>query len=1019
MRLIQQSLNQRKIVMLLVMIAVILGALSYLDLPRQEDPDFSVGYATIVTSYPGAAPQEVEQLVSKVLEEKLLTISEIKIVSSNSFNNFSSISLQLEPGVDKDKVWDEVRNRISDAKANLPEGAEEPVLNTKLLDTVGFVIALSSEEQSYSRLDEAGKDLKKKIEQIHGVGEVELIGVPEDRITVALDLQRLALRHIYPSQVLEALGKSNPSIPGGMVEVEGIDYALRPEGQFRSIDDVAGSIVTMSPNQRPVYLKDVASVYRESLEEKEAIRLNGKKAVIVTVSFKENLDVGSLGREVRKEIKAFQQNLPSSINVETVIDQPLGVDARLSGFTSSLLLGMALVGFIIFVSLGSRNALVVALAIPTSIFISFAFMGYFGVKLHQVSIVSLVIALGMVVDNAIVVSDNITRKLDEGYPALEAAKAGTTEVARPIISSTFTTVAAFIPLFLMQGETGEYVRMIPFVVSLALIASLLIALFVTPVFSFWLIRADRQKKDFMGWGTKVLDKYIATVKLVLRYKTTTLVITLVALGLSLAMIPWLGLQFFPKAERSQFVIDFYAPGGTQLKDTLRAVEEIEQELAKEPSIKSYIAFVGRGSPKFYYNIFSGGESPNYAQLVVNVKEEDLAEVPGIVAGLQRNLKEKIALGQVEVLELEQGPPVGAPISIKIKGEDIDQLREIASEVKDILKETEGTSSVRDSMGYERLQMKVKLDEEVLKLYGLDKETVAWTLRVAFQGEKAGTLIEGDEEREIFVKMSSEETGIEQVRESVFPTKDGRPIPFRAIGEVEPEWNLSGISRENGSRNIVVRSQVEEGFLPYEVMESFKGRLLNLDLPPGYTIEMGGENEERDESFASLGSATIIAVVLIYLILVLEFNSLSQPLLIVISIPLTLIGAVLGLLITGNPIGFMAFMGLVSLSGIVVNNAIVLLEFINEHRKELSVEEAVVEACRARLRPILLTTFTTIGGIFPLALTGGTLWAPMGYVIIFGLLVSTLLTLVIFPLLYVLSERLRSRIGKTSKVSVEG
>jgi multidrug efflux pump subunit AcrB len=780
---------------------------------------------------------------------------------------------------------------------------------------------------------------------------------------------------------------------------------VRVSGQFERIEDIRETIVG-SKNAKPIYLKNVAEVRRALKEPAYIARFKGTCSIFLTVTQKEGTNVLRLGEQANAVLARMREALPKDLSAEVVFHQPDQVAERLSTFQSNLLIGMLLVGFLVFLFMGLRMSLIVMTAIPLSMLIAFGCMHSAGVALEQISIAALIIALGMLVDNAIVVTENIHRLIEAGKSRREATSEGATEVGWAVTAATATTIAAFIPLMLMTGDTGAFIRSIPYTVSFALLASLLVAMTVTPLLCYRLLKPTDKEGRLVAAIRMFIDRFYSRfLGTVLRRRGMVLCAVFVAFVGTMSLASHIGVEFFPKAERPQFLIDVVMPEGTSFDATDGMTRSIEDVLIREPSVLNFAANVGKGNPRIYYNVFRRSEATNYAQILVNLKTGASSLSAAEMIGKLRREFRDVTDGRIEMREFEQGPPIGAPVAIRISGDEVGVLRGLAGEVADRLSGIEGAVNVDNNLKTAGMDVEVHINRDKARILGLPNHTIARTVRAAISGETATTFREKGQELDVVVRFPKRGgKGYADLDRIYLPSLSGAQIPLSQVAQVRFMEGTSRILHRDRTRTATVRADLE-GRLADEVVSDLKKALGDLPLPEGYAIEFGGETEERDKPFRSLLRAMLIAIIAIYGILVLQFNSFSQPLVILVAVPLAFIGAIGALFITGNPFGFMAFVGAVSLSGVVVNDAIVLIDFTNHLRKRgASIREAVIQAGRTRFVPVILTTVTTIGGLLPLTLRGGTLWAPMGWTIIGGLAFATVLTLLIVPVLYSLIAR---------------
>ncbi len=993
------ALAYRSFTSLVVVLAILGGMIGMVLLPRQEDPDVSPPWATVVVPYPGATAQQVETLIVRPVEQRIQEITGIKNLYSYARPGAAVLVIHLEDGVDRDKAWSDLRRKASDVRSELPPEIGQIEINTTMADTVTMLITVAGPYE-HGRLAQFGRDLQRKIEIVPAVGRVELIGVPAEEVFVGLQVRSFVHSGITPWQVVGALKEQGGVLPGGKLQMGGLSYPLEVMAGFRSLSDVQRVVVGVSEQGHPVMLMDVANVAKGIVADSPLVRSNGLPAVVVAVTARENTNITTMGQRVREIVSRFKEELPAGMDVRIIADQPAAVDKRLASLGRNLVSGMSVVVLIVAIAMGLRNALVVSTVIPVSVIISTGMMYLLGIKIHQVSIAAIIIALGMLVDNAIVVVDNINRHRQEGKGRHEAVVLGFQEVGAPILTATLTTVAAFIPLMLMSGDVGDFVRSIPQVVTISLLASLVIAATFVPLLSFWLLRDGRQYGN--GAFSILLGVYSKALRSCLARPKLTVGAGVLALAISLGGLPLLGLQFFPPGDRQEIIVEVWSPRGSPLVKTDGLVGEVERMIEGMEGVDGYTVFIGRGIPKFYYNLIPVANSSNLAQFLVNVRKD--AKVEEVSSRLRAGARDVEHVGQIQVRRLEQGPPAGAAISIRIKGEDTEQLRILAAQTRQRISGIAGIVNIDDDYT-EAPQISLKVDQDRARFLGISDMDISRTVRLITDGVQVGTIFTGDRQLPVMARLITTEQGIGGIAEvPVHRLNGGGWVSMAEVADYTMEWQLGQIIRHNGTRAVTVRSDVS-GRLTADVQREVLAAINSMSLPQGYSVQLVGENADRDTSFRSLGKAAIFAVMLIYILLVLQFNSLKQPLIVLATIPMALIGTVLGLGLTGYPIGFMALLGVVSLCGIVVNNAIVLVDFINNRRRQgYGLTESLVDGCEKRLCPVLLTTITTTGGLLPLTLSGGSLWGPLGWALIGGLSISTVLTLLVVPCLYYLTER---------------
>ena len=1009
------ALRRPRVVVLTTILLVLFGALSYLSLPRQENPTIEDRHCAITTFLPGSEPEKVELLITKVLEEKIAEVDDIEDIFSTSSHGVSWIMLELEKSAPIGDRFQQIRDKAQEARSLLPATASEPQVDTEQLRTNTIVLAVTGDDVAPLVLRKQAKEFKRALENLAGVRRVRWVGQPVEELDVQVDLRKLSQKNLTLPHVVSALSARNILLPGGELDMGTVTLPIRTTGAYTSAAEVGATYLGAAANGLPIRLADVATVQRGLAEQTVRVRTIGVPAIALAVEMLPRRSAILLGERVSQLIAEWEPSLPEGVRINVIADEPTYVRDRITLLTNNLLVGMSLVVALIILGMGWRSGAIVSISIPLSLIIAMGGLSLAGIALHQISIAALVIAVGLVVDEAIVVSDNIQRHLDEGASPREAAIQGLGEIHTAILAGAATTVAAFIPLALMGGDIGDFIRSIPIAVSIMLLASVSVAHFFTPLFATGLhswarrhgLRARKERHRFEPIYRRMVNTVCAHTRIALLAFVGAFSLTIVALGL---MNP----IFFPTADRHQFLIRVWLPSGSPVEETEAAVVQIERRLAETPEVADWTAFVGADAPKFYYNEFEDAESENKAMIIVNTKDSvPVRATAHVVARLDAYFSNEIVGAQIRVKELQQGYGGGADIEIYVLGDDLEVLRDLGVKIRDIAKAVPGTVNVRDSFGYDPLTLEAKVDDAKANLLGITHLDVATTLRTAIDGVVATTFREDDEEIDIRVRQAARQrrdvADLETLQ--IFSPKAGRTVPLSHVASLTPTWTTRYIQRYGRQREAEVSAEVE-GRNAVEVTRDIE-RAVNeqVALPPGYSVQYFGEIKEIRESFLSLARAALVAVFFIYIILVVQFDSLAQPLLIVMAIPMALIGAVWGLILTGQALGFMSFLGMIALTGIVVNDSIVLLDYINTlRRRGYELDDAVITGATTRLRPVILTTVTTIGGLLPLSLTGGAFWAPFGFAMIFGLAASTLLTLLVQPAAYLTLARFQQRRG---------
>jgi multidrug efflux pump subunit AcrB len=989
-------LRYYRVSVLVVAGLLVSGLWSLISLPRSEDPEFDVFDARVVATFPGADPETVEALVTRPIEEAVLELDEVETVQSNSIAGIVMLAITLRPDVTPADAVQTIRETVDEIRPDLPDSVNEPVVEGFTTADIPTVLLAVSGLDEILALDGWASKIRDTLKEVEGVARVDLDGLPERRIMVDVDNARLAQLRIPLARIVEVLQLENAAIPGGTLDVGATRYLLDNGNEFRDLEQIRATVIGRFGDSL-VTIRDIAAVRDTTEDPYYLVRHNAHPALMLSVVKRPGSNTVTVARRVTQAIEDLRPTLPDTLELDVLNDRGESVSQLLGALGWNAAGGGVIVILMVGFFLGRRQGFVVSVSIPLSVLLALTAMRLTGVDLNQVSIFGLVLALGMLVDSSLVVVENIGRHLDAGDALRQAVVIGVDEVKTPVMASTLTTVAAFVPMLLLEGNMGAFIAGLPLSVIYALVGSLLVALTVIPLLCYTLWRSFPPTAATETESSKALDFYTEIVKWALRHRPTTLALATILFGLSLATIPILGFQLFPKAEKSFFFVNIRLPGGASLATTDSVTAQVEALLEDKPEVRSFTTNIGKGSPLVYYNVARERRKTNFAQILVNLHEEN-AET--FVSHMASELA-SIAGAAVESKIFEQGFVGAAPIQIRILGPDLGTLAGEGRRLRDRIAGIPGLTDVRDSLGDTTPRLILELDRHKAALLDIDGYTFSQTVLASLNGVEATRYRTAGEEVPVVVRLdraSLEE--VSSLERLYLPTRDGAVVPFSEVAEVHPDEGWAEITRRNGHRVVIVSAEVS-GRLPSEVLAEIRERIRDHALPDGYTLEYGGEHEERQKAFAGLWQAMLLAVLAIYALLAIQFNSFVQPLVILLTVPLGLTGAMIGLLITGNPFGLMAFIGVISLTGIIINDSIVLTDFTNylqrvEGKRRL---EALIEAGRLRFRPVVLTTVTTIGGLAPLAIWGGTLWSPLAFAVIFGLIGSTILILVILPVIY--------------------
>lgn len=1021
----------------LVVIITIVGLYSYVTLPREANPDITIPFVIVTTTYTGVAPSDMETLVTQELEKEIRNISNIKEMRSSSKEGLSAITVEFDPSVDIDDALQKVRDKVNNARPNLPEDADEPVITEINFSDIPIMIVNVSGEYGLARLKKVAEDLQDEIEQLPGVLDVKLIGGLEREVQVDVDPERLRYYDLGLKDVVDVIAKENVTIPGGSIDIGRYKYLVRVPGEFTdpmSIKD----LVAKSSDLKPVYMRDLAEVRFGFKKVSSFARLNGVDCISLSVTKRSGENIIEVSDAVKELVRNRLKTLPRTTKVEITADQSDMTRTLISDLENNILTALVLVLFVIFFFLGLRVAVFVALAIPFSMLISFFVLSALGFSLNMVVLFSLILALGMLVDNAIVIVENIYRHMEEGAPPVRAAMDGTAEVARPVIASTVTTLCAFFPMVFWPGIMGEFMAYLPYTLTITLTSSLFVALVINPTLCATLLRIKghgRKMHEFeeeeMGPLMRFYKKFLT---LALKWRLTTFLVssaTLAAVGGAYSLMG-LGVEFFPSVEPTKIFVDIEAPTGTNVETSDVIAAKMERIVGGQKDLKTYVTNVGVSTGKFDFG-GPGEAGPSHkSRIAMDFVDRQERSISTYVSQEKiRDGAQDIVGAKININAEHVGPPTGPPVNIEISGDDYDVLAEVSRRVEEVIDEVPGVVDIENDYSIGRPELRIEIDREAAARYGYSTRDIATAIRTAIYGAKASTYRQGEDEYDIRVRLKEERRDrIEKLNE-FFIKHEGDMIPLTSFAKISTSSGYSDIKHIDQKRVITVSSKVESGFNDNAVLEDVKKAVAGaVKVPEGYRIAYTGQNKEQKEAEEFLIEAFFGALFLIAFVLILEFNSFSTPFIILTSVILSMIGVLVGLMATHTPFGIiMTGVGVISLAGVVVNNSIVLLDYtIKLRERGLDKLEAIVTAGMTRLRPVLLTAITTILGLIPMA-TGISFdffkfkwilasdsadwWGPMAVAVVFGLGFATVLTLVVAPTLYSLLDSMVLRVTGSS------
>jgi multidrug efflux pump subunit AcrB len=1005
MKIAELSVKHYQFTVLMFAMLAVLGVTSWLSIPRGEDPTFPAPNYTVVAVYPGANPTDLEQLVVDKIEERVKELDDLKEMKSSIRDGLATVQLEFEPSVDADRKYDEVVREVNALRPELPAELARLSVEKYSSDNVNIAqVALVSERAPWSDLQDAAERLEERLEAVPGVRGAETWGFPSREVQVQLDLGRLSELALPVSRVVGAIGGEAANIPAGSVDVGRRRFNVKTDGAYADIEEVRNTVVGGTPNAL-VRLRDVATVSWGYADPTHLARWNGRRAVWVTVTQQPGENIQRVRDRMWAAMDVFEKSLPPGMTLQRSFDQARNVSARLTRLGEDFAIALLLV-LVTLLPLGTRASLVVMVSIPLSLAIGVALLDATGYSVNQLSIVGAVIALGLLVDDSIVVIENIARHLREGRSRRDAAIDATRQIGIAVLGSTATLVFAFAPLLFLPGLPGRYIRSLPITVIYTVVASLFVSITIIPWLASLILREqeDARGNVFLRWFERgihatyapVLDRALARPRI-------TLAIAAALVAVSVALVPVVGFSLFPKAGTPRFLVHVETPEGASLDETDRAARFAERVLATEPRVKTVLTNVGRDNPQIYYNVIPRNENASAAQLFVLLDTYDATRTPPMLDSLRSKLA-SYAGARIELREFENGPPIDAPIAMRLSGESLDTLRFLASRVEQTLTGVAGTQYVVNPLRVNRTDLHLTLDRQKAGLLGVSSVEVDRTLRLAIAGLTAGELRTPDgDAHDVIVRLARSGRPTPELLDRVYVTsQNGGQVPLGQIARLEFRASPPLIQHHDRERSVTVTSQVRTGFNTDRVTKAALAKLAALELPVGYRLEAAGEIESRESSFGGIGSAVVIATFMILAILVLEFRTFRSTLIVGSVIPLGVVGGIVALWLTGNTLSFTAMIGFVALVGIEIKTSILLVDFTNQLRAQgVPLHDAIRKAGEVRFLPIVLTTLTAIGGLLPLALQGSALYSPLAWVIIGGLVSSTLLARLVTPVMYTL------------------
>ena len=1024
MSITSAAIGQNRVTAVVVSLLIVSGVMAYFALPKAQDPGFIVRTAVISTRLPGASPERMERLVTDKIEKKAQEMPEVDNITSDSRTGISIVYVHFKESYTQMRpIFDDLRRKVDDVVQDLPEGISGPFVNDEYGDVFGSVYALTGEGYSNAELKDIADEIRDQLLKEPDIAKVSIHGAQEEVIFVEYNNARLTELGLSPQSLSSVLGSVNILSSGGSLVSGRERIVLEPTGNIESVEALQRTVIEL-PGNAVVYLGDIVDVSRGYSDPPQSLTfVNGKRALALAISLREGGDILKLGERLDTIMPQIEARYPWGVKIEKIWFQASLVTRSVTDFASNLFQAIGIVVLVMIAFLGLRTGLVVAALIPTTMIITFFVMQLFGITVNQISLAALIIALGLLVDNAIVIVESVLVKRERGMGAVQAAVESGAELKMPLLVSSLTTGAAFMPIGLAESAVGEYTADIFYVVTIALLLSWMLAMTVIPMLTTTFLKVKLTAPTDSGApDNRWYALYRAILQWALRRKALFLTGVVASFAGALWALGFVPAQFIAPSEDPVFTGKLEMPLGTSIETSEAIVADLNGFVQREfyepanrtPRIINWMVFVGEGGPRFTLTVDPPAQNPANSFLIASTV--DGKAVTEIIPAMQKYLFENYPDMGNQLSRLENGPPVGYPIQIRISGPDFGGLYELASAVTDQLYSYPGVLAVKNTWGLQTKKLIVDVDQERALRAGVTSSDVAYSLRAGLSGIEMTQYREGDQLIPVTLRsVASDRQDISKLDGlSIYSQTSGRPVPLKQVADIRLTFEPGIIERRDRERTLTLKAQLHDGFTATEVNTQLLPWLASASAQwrAGYQYEVGGESETSGDANASIAAKLPIALMAIILLLVFQFNSIRRPIIILATIPLGMIGVTFGLLVAGSSMGFFTLLGIIALSGIIINNAIVLIDRIKIEIDELGKPpaDAVIAACLQRFRPIMLTTATTVLGMMPLWWGGTAMFKPMAITLIFGLLFATMLTLLVVPVLYAALFRVKPAPG---------
>jgi multidrug efflux pump subunit AcrB len=1005
MKISDYAVKNSQFTLVIFLMIIVLGITTVLNMSRSEDPEMHAPMFNVIVVYPGTSPRDIEDRVVNPLEKTISGLDDIKRLRSSISNGVAVIRVEYKYSSNVDSKYQEIVREVNSKRAELPADIYSIEIQKQQPSDVNILqVALISETAASQRMQYYAEKLQDELEKVSALKKVSIFGVPGQQVRIELDLEKVAQMNLPLTTITNSLKNEMANIPGGAIDASRQTFNVILN-EYRSLDAVKNTII-YSAGGKNVFLKNIAKVYYGYEEEKHITRLNGHRSVFVTAAQKEGENISKTQKEYQPVLDRFKKTLPANIDLVQNFDQADNVNRRLSGLGTDFIIAILLVA-VTLLPLGIRPAIIVMISIPLSLAIGIVLLQLFGFNLNQLSIVGLVVALGLLVDDSIVVVENIERWMLEGHSRLEATLKATKQIGLAVVGCTITLIIAFMPLVFLPEGSGDFIRSLPLAVIFCVMASMLVSLTIIPFLSSRLLKnhTGNPEGNFLMRGLKKLihGSYAKLLEKALQRPFLTISIAVLLFAGSIFLFKMIGFSLFPASEKPQFLVNIITPNQSNLPYTDTVARAIEKQLVQQPEVKYYSTNVGKGNPRIYYNVIPENDRSDFSQLFVQLHDDTS---PDEKLKLIQKLQHQWAHypdAKIEVKNFEQGPPVIAPIEVRLFGDNLDTLRNLSARVEQLLHQVPGSMYVNNPVSLLKSDIRVVVSKEKAQMLGVSALSVDQTARLAITGLNMGTFYNNDNKNGYTVLLTRTKDGrpnMDAFRNLYVNNAQGKSLPLNQVADLQLEASPAVINHQEKKRVVSVQANVQEGYLVSRVIDDVVLQMNKLKLPAGYSYEMGGEVESRNNSFGGFMSIILVTVFLFIAVLILLFKTFKSTLIVLSVIPLGVVGAAMALWLTGNSLSFVAIIGLIALAGIEVKNTILLVDFTNQLRRQgKGLQEAIREAGELRFLPIVLTSLTAIGGLIPIAISTNPLIAPLAIVLIGGLISSTLLSRIVTPIIY--------------------